>query len=86
MNVLVVFDTRGRGTAWTHEIHLPKKNIRLGVICHEFGHCRCMQRYGIPTGAKHDKKHWKMSRAIFGYAKQFKVTRIDEVIRGNDIY
>ena len=65
----VAYDRReGYGYANSYGIHLPKKNIPLGIICHELGHHLALMKTGKWN---HCHKTFMKMKQVFCYAEKF---------------
>jgi len=65
----VDFNTNGRGSAYPgNYISLPRKDIKLGLICHEIGHLVAWKKTGQ---SNHNKKTWNKMRQVYRYAKRY---------------
>lgn len=89
LNTTVLRTTRYRGYAHlaSGRIRLPKKEVHLGLICHELGHIRAVKLYGIKEGGGHTKKMWRSMVPIYRYAEKFlHPTYCEDTWTGNDYY
>ncbi len=63
----VYFNCNTKGYANNGYIQLPKKNIALGIICHELGHLLAFK-----NGYRgHTKKSYKYIKRIYKYAIKY---------------